>query len=646
MDDNMRKVRKQLKKRKEKQEKLKQLKEQMLAKEVVGEKIKSEMKRTVVEVDANKPVKKKKTKKSKVDAGENNDEAIKKPVKLKKKKESNESVVEENDDDEMECEIEKDADEKLNNTADDATAAESDDSDEVENAADDSEESAGESNEDDELPKAESTDVENVPFSSLTELGVSDVTLDAISDMGFTHMMEIQAKAIPPLIKGRDLLAAAKTGSGKTLAFLIPAIERMVKCKFMPRNGTGVMIISPTRELAMQTYGVLQDVMKGHSQTYGLIIGGVNRSQEAKKLSNGINIVVATPGRLLDHLQNTQQFMFRNLICLIIDEADRILEVGFEEQMKQIIRLLPKQRQTMLFSATQTKKTEDLARISLKKMPLYVGVDDTKTTSTADGLEQGYAVCESHNRFLLLYTFLKRNKNKKIMVFLSSCMSVKFHYELLNYIDIKCMSIHGKQKQAKRTSTFFQFCNAETGILLCTDVAARGLDIPSVDWIIQYCPPDDPKEYIHRVGRTARGVNGKGHALLFLLPAELGFLRYLREAKVPVNEFDFSWDKIAKIQNQLQGLIEKNHFLNNSAKEAFRSFVRAYASHSLKNIFNVEKLDLQAVGKSFGFESPPFVDFSVHSRKNAKLTRRNPQYGNQRNDKSKFYKNGGGKNRH
>ncbi|EPQ20751.1 ATP-dependent RNA helicase DDX18 [Myotis brandtii] len=249
----------------------------------------------------------------------------------------------------------------------------------------------------------------------------------------------------------------------------------------------------------------------------------------------------------------------------------------------------------MLFSATQTRRVEDLARISLKKEPLYVGVDDDKTNATVDGLEQGYVVCPSEKRFLLLFTFLKKNRKKKLMVFFSSCMSVKYHYELLNYIDLPVLAIHGRQKQNKRTTTFFQFCNADTGILLCTDVAARGLDIPEVDWIVQYDPPDDPKsyyllrdgacrrndreghpliknadlptttspgnagchgclsgcvnsdvlslpkEYIHRVGRTARGLNGRGHALLILRPEELGFLRYLKQSKVKV----FAWEVLS-----------------------------------------------------------------------------------------------------
>nr|XP_034985967.1 ATP-dependent RNA helicase DDX18 [Zootoca vivipara] len=462
---------------------------------------------------------------------------------------------------------------------------------------------------------------EDTSFASLNGL-VSENTLKGIADMGFTHMTEIQHKSIKPLVEGRDILAAAKTGSGKTLAFLIPAIELIYKLKFMPRNGTGVLILSPTRELAMQTYGVLKELMTHHVHTYGLIMGGSNRSAEAQKLANGINIIVATPGRLLDHMQNTPGFMFKNLQCLVIDEADRILEVGFEEEMKQIIKLLPKRRQTMLFSATQTRKVEDLAKISLKKEPLYVGVDDNKETATVDGLEQGYVVCPSEKRFLLLFTFLKKNRKKKLMVFFSSCMSVKYHYELLNYIDLPVLAIHGKQKQTKRTTTFFQFCNADSGILLCTDVAARGLDIPEVDWIVQYDPPDDPKEYIHRVGRTARGINGRGHALLILRPEELGFLRYLKQARVPLNEFEFSWSKISDIQSQLEKLIEKNYFLHKSAQEAYKAYIRAYDSHSLKQIYNVNNLDLLKVALSFGFKVPPFVDLNVNSSHGKRLQKR------------------------
>lgn len=542
----------------------------------------------------------------------------------------NEEVPDVNGDEEIE-----DADENNEEAEEDAK----DEDDDEEEDMDDNDQDKESEEPKEQLPTSDSQLPPSRKFDSMREL-LCEQTMKGVDDMGFTDMTEIQYKTVMPLLNGRDILAAAKTGSGKTLAFLIPAVELIHKLNFMQRNGTGILIISPTRELSLQTFGVVRDLMQYHRHTYGIVMGGANRKQEAAQLEKGVNILVATPGRLLDHLQNTDGFIFNNLQCLIIDEADRILEIGFEEEMKQIIRILPKKRQTLLFSATQTRKVEDLAKVSLKRAPLYVGVDDDKDTATADGIEQGYIVVPSDKRFLLLFTFLKKNLKKKVMVFFSSCNSVKFHAELLNYIDIPVLDIHGRQKQAKRTSTFFEFCTAETGILLCTDVAARGLDIPEVDWIVQYDPPDDPKEYIHRVGRTARGSEGRGHALLFLLPEEVGFLRYLKHAKVPLNEYDFTKAKISNIQQQLEKLIEKNFFLHKSAKDGYRSYIQAYASHQQKNIFNVGSLDLQKVAHSYGFRVPPSVNLNVHSSKSAdkqvKSRNKMRQYGQNRDGKRTF----------
>mmetsp|Transcript_26173 Transcript_26173/g.38706 ORF Transcript_26173/g.38706 Transcript_26173/m.38706 type:complete len:617 (+) Transcript_26173:91-1941(+) len=477
-------------------------------------------------------------------------------------------------------------------------------------------------------PNFYSTD-EKDTFSSLP---LSEATQKGLDALQFKRMTEIQSMSIPSLLAGKDLIGAAKTGSGKTLAFLVPVIELLYKAKFTSRNGTGAIVISPTRELSMQIYGVCKEICTygKHSQTYGLIMGGANRKTEAEKLVKGVNIIICTPGRLLDHLQNTKGWVYRNLLALVMDEADRILEQGFEDDLRAILKILPKERQTMLFSATQTRKVEDLARLSIKdKTAVYVEVASETTQATVAGLEQGYVTCPSDKRFLLLFSFLKRNKKKKIMVFFSSCNSVKFHAELLNYIDIPVMDIHGRQKQMKRTTTFFKFSKIDTGTLLCTDVAARGLDIPKVDWIIQFDPPDDPKEYIHRVGRTARGATGSGRALLFLTPEETGFLRYLKASKVTLNEYEFPTNKVANVQSQMQRLIEKNYYLNKAAKDAYRSYLLAYASHSHHDIFNVHELDLQAVGLAFGFTVPPRVDlaFSAKGRKQ-KL---NPKGGKSKN---------------
>lgn len=188
----------------------------------------------------------------------------------------------------------------------------------------------------------------NTDWSSLD---LSQQTNNAIKEFGFPSMTEVQARCIPPLMTGRDVLGAAKTGSGKTLAFLIPAVEMLNKLKFKPRNGTGVIVVSPTRELALQIFGVAKELCKHHNQTFAIVMGGANRKAEAEKLAKGVNLLVATPGRLLDHLQNSKGFVFKNLKALIIDEADRILEIGFEEEMRKIVKLLPQGQYT---STSQT----------------------------------------------------------------------------------------------------------------------------------------------------------------------------------------------------------------------------------------------------------------------------------------------------
>ncbi|RID80245.1 hypothetical protein BRARA_A02921 [Brassica rapa] len=450
----------------------------------------------------------------------------------------------------------------------------------------------------------------NETFESLD---LSEQTFEAIKAMDFKHMTQIQAGSIPPLLEGKDVLGAARTGSGKTLAFLIPAVELLFKERFSPRNGTGVIVICPTRELAIQTKNVAEELVKHHhSLTVSMVIGGNNRRSEAQRIANGSNLLIATPGRLLDHLQHTKGFIFKHLKCLVIDEADRILEENFEEDMNKILKILPKTRQTALFSATQTSKVQDLARVSLTS-PVLVDVDDGRRKVTNEGLEQGYCVVPSEKRLLLLISFLKKNLNKKIMVFFSTCKSVQFHAEIMKLINVDSCDIHGGLDQNRRTKTFFDFMKAEKGILLCTDVAARGLDIPAVDWIIQYDPPDKPTEYIHRVGRTARGEGAKGKALLVLIPEELQFIRYLKAAKVPVKELEFNEKKLLNVRSALEKYVANDYNLNKIAKEAYRAYIAAYNSHSLKDIFNVHRLDLQAVALSFCFSSPPKVHLNIES---------------------------------
>ncbi|KAL9687932.1 hypothetical protein QQ045_032343 [Rhodiola kirilowii] len=459
----------------------------------------------------------------------------------------------------------------------------------------------------------------DVPFSSL---GLSKSTLMALDDRGFHTMTKIQCDAIPPLLSGKDLLGAARTGSGKTLAFLIPAVELLHKLGSNNRKGTSVIVICPTRELAIQTHlDAVQLLKYQSSQTCGLIMGQASKTAEKKSLMRGVNLVVATPGRLLDHLQNTAGFSYQNLRCLIIDEADRILEPNFEEDMKQILKILPKERQTVLFSATQAQKVEDLAKLSLKD-PVHINVDYGRRKVTNEGLTQCYCIVPSAERFLVLFSFLKWMKSKKVMVFFSSKASVDYHLQLLSSTGIDCYYLHGDVPQSQRTQTFLEFSKTKVGIMLCTDVLGRGVDATSVDWIVQYDPPDSTTDYIHRVGRTARGEGSKGNALLFLLPEEMKFVVYLKKAKVPVQEYEFKASKVFKIQPKLELLISKSKVLRQAAETAYQAYLSAYMSHSSKDIFNVHNLVQQDVAKSFGFRSPPKISLNLSLSKSKQNQRK------------------------
>lgn len=430
------------------------------------------------------------------------------------------------------------------------------------------------------------------------------------NEFKFKELTGIQSRALPAALAGRDLLAEAKTGSGKTLAFLIPIVENVMRSGFKPKNGTAALVIGPTRELCQQIEGVLLKLLKyfNGSITFLCCIGGQSRGQEGFKLQSGAMIVIASPGRLLDHLKLTEGWQFKNLLMLAVDEADRVLDNGFEEDLREIVTLLPKKRQTFLFSATQTTRVEQLARISFHRPPLFISLKSREDKATVDTLEQGYVICPAEKRLILLYHFVRRNMKKKVIVFFSSRNSVSFHCELFNYVDVPCIAFHGKQKQHQRSSTYMQFCNAPSGVLFTTDVAARGLDIPQVDWIVQFDPPDDPVKYIHRVGRTAR-AGRCGNALMFLLPQEQLFLKYLyQDAHVSVNEYAFDLSKMnTEVSSQLEELVMGNYYLRTAARQAFEGYLLSYSASQLKNVFNVQQLDLALVAKGFALSEPPPV---------------------------------------
>ena len=457
-----------------------------------------------------------------------------------------------------------------------------------------------------------------------SEMNLNKILLERLTLQGYETATEIQAKSIPIALKGEDIIGSAKTGSGKSLAFLIPTVEYILN---HPKNeGIQSLVITPTRELALQLYDLAKSLMNDNGTTCVLVIGGGNRKKEAEKLSSSeARIIICTPGRLIDHMVNTKKFNYNNIKILIIDEADKILKIGFEEELTEIIKLIPKNRQTLLFSATITPKVEDLITLSVKN---YENIRIKSSDPTVSTLEQGYLIIDADKKFLFLFTFFKKNKNSKILVFFATCKEVEFYSSLLNYVDVPVLSITGEYKQQKRSTTFMEFCSLDKGILLCTDVAQRGLDIPDVDWVIQYDPPHDPEEYLHRVGRTARGANKVGKALLMIMPNEINFIRMLQLYKIKLDEFQFPEKKLAKVQEQLEKLVnKKDKYLLNLATEAYRAYIHSYHANTDKDTFDLEKLDLLKVCKSFGLISPPFVHLNIKPKTNSMR---------RKNDRKKF----------
>ena len=454
-----------------------------------------------------------------------------------------------------------------------------------------------------------------------SDFSINPSILSNLERLGYEKATQVQSESIPIALNGEDIIGSAKTGSGKSLAFLIPAIQKIYEEP--KKKEIEILIITPTRELALQLYDLAKDLLTGNSEIIALLIGGENRKKEALKLLSGnIRIIVATPGRLLDHMENTKNFDYSKINMLIIDEADKILKIGFEEEIKEIIKKIPKNRQTLLFSATITPKVEDLITLSVREYKnIHIKNTDDPSVST---LEQGFINIEADKKFLFLFTFIKKNLNRKIIIFFSTCKEVEFFSNLLNYVDVPVLSISGDYKQQKRSTTFIEFCSLEKGILLCTDVAQRGLDIPDIDWVIQYDPPHDPEEYLHRVGRTARGANKIGKALLMILPNEIGFIRLLQLYKIKIEEFEFPENKLAKIQEQFEKLVnKKDHYLLNLATEAYRAYLHAYNTNNDKDNFNIEKLDLIKLCKSFGLLSPPFVHLNIKFSTNSSRRKNN-----------------------
>ncbi|KAK4529531.1 hypothetical protein CCYA_CCYA01G0388 [Cyanidiococcus yangmingshanensis] len=457
---------------------------------------------------------------------------------------------------------------------------------------------------------------------NFAELPLSRRTLLGLKQGGYTKMTPIQRTAIPYALAGRDLLAAARTGSGKTLAFVVPLLERLYLEGVQTQlDGLGAIILTPTRELAYQIFAVLRTVGRFHAFSAGLLIGGSRSIDEERDRLPHMNILIATPGRLLQHLDETPYFDTDHLRFLVLDEADRILDLGFARTLDAIMQQLKTStrsrtspgegRQTVLFSATQTRSVRSLAILSLQD-PEYIALRDQEQVDRFDmpkRLEQLYVVLDGADKKLsLLYSFLRSHLKQKMLVFLTSCKQVRAFYQILCRMrpGLPILYMNGQMKLSSRLQMYERFANDSSACLLATDVAARGLDFVGIDWVLQVDAPDDVATYVHRVGRTAR-YQRNGRALLFLTRGREENLveqirsrtgANLRRVRIRANQY-------VDVQKKAAAIVAADAHLKYLVQRGLATYLRHIALQSDKDVLDVSEIDVEALAVSWGLSAAP-----------------------------------------
>uniref|UniRef100_A0A0E0QC97 RNA helicase n=1 Tax=Oryza rufipogon TaxID=4529 RepID=A0A0E0QC97_ORYRU len=380
----------------------------------------------------------------------------------------------------------------------------------------------------------EEVEVESEAPTTFAELGVCPVL--ACDAMGWKAPTRIQAEVIPFALQGRDVIGVGQTGSGKTAAFALPIIQALLEHEHRPRFFA--CVLAPTRELAIQIAKQFEALGSAISLQCSVLIGGIPRTSQTISLAKRPHVVVGTPGRLLDHLTNTKGFSFNKLKYLVLDEADDLLKVDFQKAVDDILNVIPKERRTFLFSATMTEKVKKLRRACLKNP---VKVEVASKYSLVDTLRQDLYVVPAKYKDCYLIHVLNKMPGSMIMVFVRTCESTRLLALMLRNLRFKAISISGQMSQDKRLGALNRFRTRDCNILVCTDVASRGLDIQGVDVVINYDFPLNSKDYIHRVGRTARaGQSGYAVSLVNQFEGEFFKLteQFLGGEEIPARKVD------------------------------------------------------------------------------------------------------------
>ena len=368
------------------------------------------------------------------------------------------------------------------------------------------------------------------------ELGLAPEILEAVRDAGYERPTPIQAEAIPLALKGRDLIGLAQTGTGKTAAFTLPILDRLIGG---PRR-TRALVLTPTRELAMQVDESVRKYANSAEIDVAAVFGGVPLDPQEKKLRKGVDIVVATPGRLIDHLER-QNVVFDDLEILVLDEADRMLDMGFAPQINKIVAQIPTYRQTLLFSATMPPEVEALARKYLRK-PIVVQIGRRSAASSL--VTHAVYPVPRERKGALLVELLRDVKSETVLVFTRTKHGADKVVRDLERVGIKATAMHADKTQAQRTKALEQFKSGVINVLVATDIAQRGLDISGITHVINYDVPQQPEDYVHRIGRTGR-VAATGDAFTFMSPDEIAMVRSIERVigspipRISVPGYDF-----------------------------------------------------------------------------------------------------------
>ena len=373
-----------------------------------------------------------------------------------------------------------------------------------------------------------------MPFSTL---GLHPQLMQAIKRLQFTEPTPIQAEAIPAILAGRDVIATAQTGTGKTAAFLLPILHQLLG---QPRGTPRVLIITPTRELAQQIESVCQGFIEGTPIRVGLVVGGASIDRQDRMLRGNVDILVATTGRLIDHMR-TLQPPFARISTLVLDEADRMFDMGFLPDIKRIITRLPARKQTLLFSATMPPVIATLAREILRN-PATIQIG--RRTAVAVGITQAAYPVPDHLKTALLRHLLREAEMPSLLVFTRTKHSAKKLTRVIEADGFKVAELHSNRTQAQRTRAMEGFRRGDFQVLVATNIAARGLDVDHITHVISYDVPDVPEDYVHRIGRTAR-AKAEGDAFVLVSPAEEGSLSDIerqigqRLPRVTLPDFDY-----------------------------------------------------------------------------------------------------------